>query len=49
MLDDRIKLPKEALVNKFIAKTKFYEKANLNAKLQKEFIDKIQRSPGSIN
>jgi uncharacterized protein YydD (DUF2326 family) len=43
MLDDRIKLPKEALVNKFIAKTKFYEKANLNAKLQKEFIDKIQK------
>ncbi len=43
MMDDEIKLPKEALVNKFIAKTKFYEKANLNAKLQKEFVDKIQK------
>lgn len=40
---DKFKLPNEALVNKFIAKTKFYEKANLNAKLQKEFIDKIQK------
>ena len=38
-----LKLPKEAFVNKFIAKAKFYEKANLNAKLQKEFVDKVQR------
>lgn len=38
-----LKLPKESFVNKFIAKTKFYEKANLNAKLQKEFVDKIQK------
>lgn len=37
------KLPKESFVNKFIAKNKFYEKANLNAKLQKEFVDKIQK------
>lgn len=36
-------LPKEALVDKFVAKTKFYEKANLNSKLQKEFVDKIQK------
>lgn len=36
-------LPKEAFVNKFIAKARFYEKANLNAKLQKEFVDKIQK------
>ena len=38
-----LKLPKDAFVNKYIAKTKFYEKANLNAKLQKEFVDKIQK------
>jgi hypothetical protein len=43
MANDDLKLPKEAFVNKFIAKTKFYEKANLNAKLQKEFVDKIQK------
>jgi hypothetical protein len=43
MVVDEIKLPKEAFVNKFIAKTKFYEKANLNSKLQKEFVDKVQK------
>lgn len=43
MTNDDLKLPKEAFVNKFISKTKFYEKANLNTKLQKEFIDKIQK------
>ena len=37
------KLPKTALVNKFVAKTKFYERANLSSKLQQEFIDKIQK------
>ncbi len=36
-------LPKNALVNKFIAKTKFYEKTSLSSKLQNEFINKIQR------
>lgn len=36
-------LPKNALVNKFVAKTKFYEKASLSSKLQNEFINKIQR------
>lgn len=40
---DGLKLPKEAYVNKFIAKTKFYERAALSPKLQKEFIDKIQK------
>ncbi len=40
---NELKLPRETYVNKFIARTKFYEKANLNAKLQKEFIDKIQQ------
>lgn len=39
----QLKLPKAAFVNKFIAKNKFYEKAALSAKLQKEFIDKIQK------
>lgn len=43
MVNDNLKLPKDAFVNKFIAKTKFYEKANLNTKLQKEFVDKIQK------
>jgi hypothetical protein len=43
MVNEELKLPKEAFVNKFVAKTKFYEKANLNSKLQKEFIDKIQK------
>lgn len=40
---NELKLPREAYVNKFIAKTKFYEKASLNTKLQKEFVDKIQK------
>lgn len=43
MVNDNFKLPKTAFVNKFIAKTKFYEKAAIGAKLQKEFIDKIQK------
>lgn len=43
MVNDNFKLPKTAFVNKFIAKTKFYEKAALSAKLQKEFVDKIQK------
>ena len=43
MANDNFKLPKTAFVNKFIPKSKFYEKAALSAKLQKEFIDKIQK------
>jgi len=43
MVKDNFKLPKAAFVNKFIAKNKFYEKTVLSAKLQKEFIDKIQK------
>ena len=43
MVNDNFRLPKTAFVNKFIAKAKFYEKAALGAKLQKEFIDKIQK------
>src|SRR3989338_617219 len=43
MVNDNFRLPKTAFVNKFIAKTKFYEKAALGARLQKEFIDKIQK------
>jgi len=39
----KLKLPKDAFVNKFIPKNKFYEKATLNSKLQKEFVDKIQK------
>jgi len=43
MVKTELQLPKEAFVNKFIAKSKFYEKVNLSTKLQKEFIDKIQK------
>lgn len=43
MVKTELKLPKEAFVNKFIAKSKFYEKVNLSTKLQKEFVDKIQK------
>jgi hypothetical protein len=38
-----LKLPRGALVNKFIAKNKFYKRASLSSKLQNEFIDKIQK------
>jgi hypothetical protein len=38
-----LKLPQNALVDKFVAKTKFYEKASLSSKLQNEFINKIQK------
>lgn len=38
-----LKLPQKARVDKFIAKTKFYEKAALSTKLQDEFIKKIQK------
>ena len=43
MGSDTFKLPIDAFVNKFIAKTKFYEKVTLSSKLQKEFVDKIQK------
>jgi len=39
---DFMNLPHNAIVNKFVAKTKFYEKASLSSKLQNEFINKIQ-------
>lgn len=42
-MNDGIKLPREAFVNKFIPKSKFYEKAALSSKLQKEFTNKIQK------
>lgn len=42
-MNDNFKLPRAAFVNKFIPKSKFYEKAVLSAKLQKEFVDKIQK------
>jgi hypothetical protein len=43
MINERFKLPQNAVVNKFIAKTKFYERASLSSKLQNEFIKKIKR------
>ncbi|MCG1037297.1 DUF4391 domain-containing protein [Polaribacter sargassicola] len=36
-------LPTRAFVNKFIPKTKFFEKAQVNSKLQQEFSDAIVR------
>jgi hypothetical protein len=36
-------LPKEAYVNKFIAKNKFFGKTLVNSKLKNEFSEKIQR------
>jgi len=43
MINDKFKLPHNAIVNKFIAKTKFYERASLSSRLQNEFINKIQK------
>jgi hypothetical protein len=43
MRKHELNLPKEALVNEFIAKSKFYEKSHINTKLQKEFINTIQK------
>ena len=43
MMEDDFKLPKETLVNKFVAKSRFYERSKLSSKLQKEFVDKVQR------
>ena len=43
MINDKFKVPHHALVNKFIAKTRFYERATLSSKLQNEFIKKIQK------
>ncbi len=39
----KLNLPNSAYVNKFIPKSKFYERVTLSAKLQKEFVGKIQR------
>lgn len=36
-------LPANTFVNKFVAKSKFYNRASLSAKLQNEFINKIQK------
>ncbi len=37
------KLPANTFVNKFIAKSKFYNRVSLSSKLQNEFINKIQK------
>ncbi|MBI9031144.1 DUF4391 domain-containing protein [bacterium] len=42
-MEIKLNLPKSAYFNKFIPKSKFYEKAGINSKLQAEFVDKIQR------
>lgn len=38
-----LRLPQSTVVNKFIAKTKFYERSLLSHKLQQEFVQKIQK------
>ncbi len=43
MSGDAFNLPRNAYVNKFIPKSKFYDKVALSARLQKEFVDKIQK------
>jgi len=43
MINAKFKLPHDAIVNKFIAKTKFYERAALSSKIQNEFTRKIQK------
>jgi hypothetical protein len=37
------KLPLNVVVNRFIAKTKFYEKAAISSKLKDDFVNKIQK------
>lgn len=36
-------LPENSFVNKFVAKSKFYNRSSLSTKLQNEFINKIQK------
>jgi len=36
-------LPLSSLVNRFVAKSKFYEKGGLSSRQQNEFVDKIQK------
>ncbi|MDG5815500.1 DUF4391 domain-containing protein [Chitinispirillales bacterium ANBcel5] len=43
MVNSEINLPKQAYVNKFVPKSKFYERTHLSSRLQKEFTGKIQR------
>lgn len=38
-----IELPKECVVDKFIAKKIFYEKVSLSTKLKQEFVDKVDK------
>jgi hypothetical protein len=42
-MKDDLRLPAQSHVNKFVPKNKFYERAQLSTRLQKEFTDKIQR------
>lgn len=42
-MDSKLNLPQQAFVNKFVAKNKFYERASISSRLQKEFVDRIQR------
>ena len=38
-----LELPRGAFVNKFIAKTKFYERVKISSRLQNSFVNKIQK------
>jgi hypothetical protein len=42
-MDIKLNLPLSTFLNKFIPKSKFYEKTGINSKVQKEFTDKIKR------
>lgn len=43
MTEDHLQLPKSAFVNKYVAKSKFYEHAVVSKRLKQTFIDKISR------
>ena len=42
-MEGELRLPESAFVNKFVAKSKFYERAQLSSRLQKEFAENIRR------
>ncbi len=42
-MNKNFKLPKETIVDKYVAKSKFYDNININTKLQKQFVDKIKK------
>ncbi len=43
MTNDGLQLPKDAFVNKYVAKSKFYEHATVSKRVKQTFVDKIDR------